>query len=137
MIWFVPMSDRPTEDANAMAERSTDQGGNLSPRSSSVKSLFAICASMALVVPLAIGSGTAKTEETPGSETPRLAAGEPSPLLDMATGLRSISAAGWRYNRYGAGPPKYARSVLAEGIDVFLVEYLRVNEAACSKAISP
>ncbi|MYE01018.1 MAG: hypothetical protein F4Y03_07010 [Alphaproteobacteria bacterium] len=55
-------------------------------------------------------------------------------LFDPITGLRSMAYPdhqGGDYGSFGSGPPEYVRSVLADQLDKFLADYLRVNEAAC------
>ena len=55
-------------------------------------------------------------------------------LFDPITGLRSTAYADYRgggYSSFGSGPPKYVRSALADKLDRFIADYLRVNADAC------
>ena len=55
-------------------------------------------------------------------------------LFDPITGLRSHAYADYRgggYSSFGSGSPEYVRSVLADHLDRFIADYLRVNADAC------
>ncbi len=54
------------------------------------------------------------------------------PLFDLDTGLKTLSQS-WQTSSYGLGPPEYIRSVLAEHMDRFISNYLRVNKKACER----
>ena len=56
--------------------------------------------------------------------------------FDMETGQKGLSDS-WRTTSFGTGPPEYVRSALSEHMDTFLAAYLRVNEEACGKTVSP
>ena len=56
--------------------------------------------------------------------------------LDMETGQGGLSVS-WRTGSFGTGAPEFVRSTLAEHMDEFLAAYLRVNEEACGKTVSP
>lgn len=55
-------------------------------------------------------------------------------LFDPLTGLSSFAYAdygGGGYSSVGSGPPEFTRSVLADHLDKFIADYLRVNSDAC------
>ena len=55
-------------------------------------------------------------------------------LFDPITGLRGTAYADHRgggYSSFGSGSPEYVRSVLADHLDRFIADYLRVNADAC------
>ncbi len=55
-------------------------------------------------------------------------------LFDPITRLRSHAYGDYRgggYSSFGSGPPEYVRSVLADHLDRFIADYLRVNADAC------
>ena len=54
-------------------------------------------------------------------------------LFDPITGMMA-SGNSSNYGSFGSGPPEYTRSILAEHLDKFIADYLRVNEAACGKS---
>ena len=56
--------------------------------------------------------------------------------LDIETGKKGFPVS-WRTSSFGTGTPEFVRSALAEHMDSFLAAYLRVNEEACGKAVSP
>ncbi len=55
-------------------------------------------------------------------------------LFDPITRLRSHAYGDYRgggYGSFGSGPPEYVRSVLADHLDRFIADYLRVNGDVC------
>lgn len=55
-------------------------------------------------------------------------------MFDPATGLRFMASGPWaNCNRYGTGSPEFVRFSLTVLVDEFLVDYLRINEAACAE----
>ena len=54
-------------------------------------------------------------------------------VFDIHSGTNGL-ARSWQSSSFGLGPPEIVRATLAEDIDNFLAEYLRVNEAACGNA---
>ena len=69
-----------------------------------------------------------------GSGLFSISVGLGKPLFDPITQLRSRVYADYRvggYSSFGSGPPEYVRSVLADHLDRFIADYLRVNAAAC------
>ena len=70
-----------------------------------------------------------------GSGLFSISVGLQKPLFDPITRLRSRAYADYRgggYSSFGSGPPEYVRSVLADHLDSFLADYLRVNADACN-----
>ena len=54
------------------------------------------------------------------------------PLLDPITGLRNHTiTTGGNYNIFGTASPEYIRNTLADTLDRFLADYLRVNADSC------
>lgn len=61
-------------------------------------------------------------------------------LFDPVTRLRSHAYGDYRggaYSSFGSGPPEYIRSVLADHVDRFIADYLRVNADACNGPLEP
>lgn len=70
-----------------------------------------------------------------GSGLYSISVGLQKTLFDPLSRLRSRVYGDYRggagYGSFGSGPPEYIRSVLADHLDRFIADYLRVNAGAC------